>query len=129
MKLLLDTHVFISWFDEPERLPERVLEALRDPGNELMLSAISVFETHLKIEAAKLDIGLPLQELVRDHERGGGGLTVLPVHASHVYAMHDLPRIHRDPFDRLLVAQAVVEDAALVSGDEAIARYPVKVFW
>lgn len=128
MKLLLDTHVFIWWFDEPERLPDRVLEALRDPGNELMLSAISVFEMHLKIEAAKLDIGLPLQELVRDHEREDG-LTVLPVRASHVYALHDLPRLHKDPFDRLLVAEAVVEDAALVSGDEKIAQYPVKVFW
>ena len=128
MKLLLDTHAFIWWFDEPERLPDRVLEALRDPGNELMLSAISVFEMHLKIEAAKLDIGLPLQELVQDHEREGG-LTVLPLRVSHVYALRDLPRHHRDPFDRLLIAQAVVEDFFFASGDEAVARYPVKVFW
>ena len=128
MKLLLDTHVFIWWFDEPERLPDRVLEALRDPGNELMLSAISVFEMHLKIEAAKLDIGLPLQELVRDHEREDG-LTVLPRRVSHVYALRDLPRHHRDPFDRLLIAQAVVEDVFFSSGDETVARYPVKLVW
>ncbi len=128
MKLLLDTHAFIWSFDEPERLPARVLEALQDPGNELMLSAISVFEMHLKIDAGKLDIGLPLEEVVRDHERANG-MAVLPLRAAHVYAIGDLPRLHRDPFDRLLVAQAVVEDAVLVSGDEKVAQYAVKVLW
>ena len=128
MKLLLDTHAFIWWFDEPERLPARVLEALRDPGNELMLSAISVFEMHLKIELGKLDIGLPLEEVVRDHERADG-MAALPLRAAHVYALRDLPRLHRDPFDRLLVAQAVVEDALLVTADETVAQYPVRVLW
>ncbi len=128
MKLLLDTHAFIWSFDEPERLPARVLEALRDPGNELILSAVSVFEMHLKIELGKLDIGLPLEEVVRDHERANE-MAVLPLRAAHVYALHDLPRLHRDPFDRLLVAQAVVEDAVLVSGDKKVAQYPVKMLW
>jgi PIN domain nuclease of toxin-antitoxin system len=128
VKLLLDTHVFIWWSDEPERLPGRVLEAIGNPGNELVLSAASILEMHLKIEAAKLDTGLPLQELVRDHEREDGS-TVLPVRASHVYALRDLPRLHKDPLDRLLIAQAVVEGAALVSGDEDIRRYPGNVLW
>ena len=128
MKLLLDTHAFIWWFDEPERLPARVLEALRDPGNELMLSAVSVLEMHLKIELGKLDIRPPLEEVVRDHERVNE-MTVLPMRAAHVYALRDLPRLHGDPFDRLLVAQTVVEDASLVSADEKVAQYPVKVFW
>ncbi len=128
MKLLLDTHAFIWWFDEPERLPARVLEALRDPGNELMLSAISVFEMHLKMELGKLDIGLPLEEVVRDHERENE-MAVLPLRAAHVYAIGDLPRIHGDPFDRLPIAQAVVEGAVLASGDEKVAQYPVKMLW
>jgi PIN domain nuclease of toxin-antitoxin system len=128
VKLLLDTHAFIWWSDEPERLPDRVVEALRDPGNELMLSAISVLEMQLKLDTGKLDLAMPLPDLVRKHERENR-LAVLPLRVSHVYAMHDLPRLHKDPFDRLLVAQAVVEEASLVSGDEDVGQYPVTVFW
>jgi len=128
VRLLLDTHAFIWWFDEPERLSARVMEALRDPGNELMLSAVSVLEMHLKIELGKLDIGPPLGEIVRDHERENE-MALLPMRAAHVYALRDLPRLHGDPFDRLLVAQSVVEEASLVSADKKIAQYPAKVLW
>lgn len=128
MRLILDTHAFIWWFNEPERLPARVLEALRDPVNETMLSAVSILEMQLKIDAGKLDLAVPLPDLVRRHEREND-MAVLPLRAPHVYALGELPRIHRDPFDRLLVAQAVVEDASIATSDEEIGRYPVKVFW
>ncbi len=128
VKLLLDTHAFLWWSGEPERLSDRAREACADAGNDLLLSVISILEIRVKLDAARLEIDLPLEDMVRVHVNADR-LTVLPVRASHVYAMQDLPRIHRDPFDRLLVAQAVVEDAALVSGDEAVARYPGKVLW
>ncbi len=128
MKLLLDTHAFLWWTGEPERLSASAREACQDPGNDLVLSAISLLEIQLKLDAGKLDLGLPLEDAIRLHQ-DADRLTVLPVRAAHVYALRDLPRLHRDPFDRLLVAQAIVEDAVLVSGDEKVAQYAVKVLW
>ena len=128
MKLLLDTHAFIWWTSEPARLPRRVLDACGDARNEVLLSVVSVLEMQLKLDTGKLDLQMPLPDLVRKHERENR-LAILPLRTSHVYAMRDLPRHHRDPFDRLLIAQAVVEDFFFASGDEAVARYPVKVFW
>ena len=128
VKLLLDTHTFLWWTGEPARLPRRVLDACGDARNELLLSAVGILEMQLKLDAGKLDLEMPLPDLVRKHEREND-LAILPVRAAHVYAIRGLPRIHRDPFDRLLVAQAVVEDAVLVSGDEKVAQYPVKVLW
>ena len=128
MKLLLDTHAFIWWAVEPQSLPPRVHEACEAPDNELLLSVASLHEMQIKLNAGRLRLHKPLRDLGEDQVRENA-LVVLPVRASHVYAVADLPRIHRDPFDRLLVAQAVVEDAFLVSADETIAEYPVRVFW
>lgn len=128
MKLLLDTHAFLWWSGEPDRLSDRAREACKDAGNDLLLSVISILEIRVKLDAARLEIDLPLEDMVHVHV-SADRLTVLPVRASHVYAMRDLPRLHKDPFDRLLVAQAVVEEASLVSGDEDIGRYPGNVLW
>ncbi len=128
MKLLLDTHVFIWWAVEPQRLPPRVYEACEDPGNELLLSVASLHEMQIKLNAGRLRLHKPLSGLVEEHVRENA-LGVLSVRASHIYALADLPGIHRDPFDRLLVAQAIVEDAFLARADETIAKYPVRVFW
>lgn len=128
MKLLLDTHAFLWWTGEAPRLPQRVREACSDPGNDLLLSSVSILEMQLKLDAGKLDLEMPLPDLVHKHEREND-MAVLPLRASHVYALRELPRIHKDPFDRLLVAQAVVEDASIATSDEEVGRYPVKVFW
>ena len=128
MKLLLDTHAFIWSAAEPERLSPRVREACEDLRNELLLSVVSLWEIQLKSGAGRLRLHRPLRELVQEHQRANV-VDILPLRAAHVYAMAELPRIHKDPFDRLLVAQAVVEDAFLVSADATIAEYPVKVFW
>ncbi len=128
MKLLLDTHAFIWSASEPERLSPRVREACEDLRNELFLSIVSILEMQLKSQAGRLDLGKPLRELVQEHERASA-IGILPLRPAHVYALGTLPRIHKDPFDRLLVAQAIVEDVFLASKDEVIAEYPVRVFW
>ncbi len=128
MRLLLDTHAVIWWAGEPDRLPRHVRDACEDPGNELILSVVCILEMQIKTDAGKLRFGVPLQELVTRLEQANG-FRVLPVTAAHVYAIGELPRLHKDPFDRLLIAQANVENARLVSGDEVVARYPVEVFW
>lgn len=128
MKLLLDTHAFIWWAVEPQRLPPRVYDACESAENDLLLSLASVLEMQLKADAGRLRLHKPVRDTVEQHLRENA-LTILPVRADDIYALADLPRIHRDPFDRLLVAQALAEDAPLVTKDEMIGRYPVKVFW
>ncbi len=128
MKLLLDTHAFIWSTTDLQRLPSRVREACLDGTNDLVLSVVSIVEMEIKVGLGRLRLDMPVDEMVRLNEEEND-LQVLPLQAVHVYALRGLPPIHRDPFDRLLVAQAQVEDASLVSGDETIAQYPVKVLW
>ncbi len=128
MKLLLDTHAFIWSTTDPERLPPRVREACRDGTNELVLSVVSIVEMAIKIGLDRLRLDMPIDEMVRVNEQEND-LQILPVQAAHAYALRGLPPVHRDPFDRLLVAQARVEGATLVSGDDVVGRYPVSVLW
>ncbi|MCE7860023.1 MAG: type II toxin-antitoxin system VapC family toxin [Chloroflexi bacterium CFX2] len=127
MKLLLDTHVFLWWDSEPEKLPQRVLNSLQNPENTLVLSVVSIWEMQIKIQLGKLSVKMPLAELIEQQRQNG--IEILSVTASHVFAVESLPDHHKDPFDRLLVAQAIVEDMILVSSDPRIAQYPAKVEW
>ena len=128
MKLLLDTHTFIWWDADPARLSAAALALCSDPANQLVLSVTSLWEIQIKRQLGKLDLRQPLAEIVAQ-QRETNGVIVLPVGQAHVLALEDLPLHHRDPFDRLLVAQALVEDATLVSGDPVLQSYPVEVRW
>jgi len=127
MKLLLATHTLLWWDSEPEKLSQRALELCQNPENILILSVASIWEMQIKIQLGKLKIKMPLSELIRQQQENGIG--ILPVEASHIFAVENLPNHHKDPFDRLLVAQAIVEDAVLVSADPLITQYPVRVDW
>ena len=127
MKLLLDTHTFLWWDSEPEKLSQRALELCQNPENMLVLSVASIWEMQIKIQLGKLRIKMPLAELIRQQQENG--IEILPVEASHVFAVENLPNHHKDPFDRLLVAQAIVEEAVLISSDPLITQYPVSVAW
>ena len=127
MKLLLDSHTFLWWNNEPEKLSPHVLEMCQNPENTLILSVASIWEMQIKIQLGKLRINVPLAELI--HQQEENGVEILSVEASHVFAVDTLPNHHKDPFDRLLVAQAIVEGAVLVSADPLIKQYPVKVEW
>jgi PIN domain nuclease of toxin-antitoxin system len=125
MKLLFDTHTFLWWDSEPEKLPARILELCTNPENRLLLSAASVWEMQIKIQLGKLKINMPLADLI--HQQQENGIESLSVQFSHVLAVGNLPPHHKDPFDRMLVAQALVEDAVLISADPLISQYPVRV--
>ena len=128
MKILLDTHTFI-WMDAaPEKLPKQVTELLQNPKHNLLLSVVSVWEIQIKTQLGKLDINNDLANLVQEQQERNK-LVILPVTLVHVLALGKLPLHHKDPFDRLLIAQALSEDAALLSRDEFFSAYPVKVFW
>jgi PIN domain nuclease of toxin-antitoxin system len=124
MKLLFDTHAFIWWDSEPSKLSPQVLELCRDRTNLLLLSVASAWEMQIKLQLDKLTLALPLEELI-DRQRQTNGIELLPITLPHVLALQALPPLHRDPFDRLLIAQANVEGVTLVTNDPLIARYDV----
>lgn len=125
MRFLLDTHVWLWLQTSPERIAKGTLDQLASPENELLLSAASSWEIAIKFALGKLPLPLPPVEYVEQRmvQSGTSGLPVQHVHALRVA---ELPRIHSDPFDRLLVAQAQFESATLVTLDEQIERYDVE---
>lgn len=128
MRLLLDTHTFMWWDSASSRLPPPVREACDDRSNTLLLSVASVWEIQIKTQLGKLHLIRPLEEIVTDQQQTNQ-LLVLPVILDHVIALQQLPMVHRDPFDRLLVAVARVENATLVSGDPIFRQYAVPLIW
>jgi PIN domain nuclease of toxin-antitoxin system len=128
MKLLLDTHAFIWWASNSAKLPSSVKTEISDPANTLMFSVISVWEMQIKIQLGKLKASRPLPDLVEHHVRVNR-MQILPVGLEHVLALDIRPAHHKDPFDRLLIAQAMVQDVLLVSGDPMFSSYPIKLLW
>ena len=128
MKLLLDTHVFIWWSSEPEKLSQYVLSLCQDIENNLILSAASVWEMQIKLQLGKLKLQLPLQELIESQQQTNT-LQILSVDLEHVLELQNLPPYHYDPFDRLLIAQANAENVYLISKDEVFSKYEVKLLW
>ena len=126
MKLLLDTHIFIWWADQPEKLSPTALSALQDEANELLLSVASVWEMQIKIQLGKLKLSLPLRELIKNQQETND-LTVSPVALTHVLALDALPFHHKDPFDRLLIAQSIAEGLTVVTADSQFSAYSVKL--
>ena len=128
MKLLLDTHAFIWWSSGPEMLSKKVLAAFEDRENELTLSVASIWEMQIKVQLGKLDITDPLKDLIAIHQKGKD-LQILPIFLNHVLALENLPVHHRDPFDRILIAQANAEKQFIVTKDQIFKEYTVQLFW
>ena len=128
MKLLLDTHVFIWWDDEAGTLSDAARSALEIPDNDVYLSIASVWEMQIKSDLGKLTFNLSIGEKVAS-QRLHNGLVVLPVTENHIYELSTLKNHHRDPFDRLLVAQARREGMTLVTADPQVQAYQVATLW
>jgi PIN domain nuclease of toxin-antitoxin system len=120
MKLLLDTHVFLCWDSNDSRLPEALHSAIADPRNLIFISAVTVWEISIKRASGKLTFARALGSAIQKH-----GFTALPITVEHAELAGNLPQLHRDPLDRLLVAQAQLEGLILVTVDELILRYQV----
>lgn len=128
MKLLLDSHVLLWAIDQPELLSKKVRTALLNESNELFVSVGSMWEISLKVQSGKLK--LPSHpDYLELNLRRLGVQGYLAVGLFHVYQVAKLPLIHKDPFDRLLVSQAIVEGMTLVTKDRVIREYPVAVLW
>ena len=127
MKLLLDTHTFIWWDSEPSKLSQRALELLTDKNNLRLLSVVSLWEMQIKQQLGKLALSKSLAEIIAIQQNNF--IEILPINVKHVLALDDVPIYHKDPFDRLLIAQANTENAVLISRDSVFAHYSVKVEW
>ena len=122
MKLLLDTHLLLWAAEAPERVPPEARDMIADVGNELNFSVVSLLEVAIKFRLGRADFRVDPAALRRgllDND-----YTELSVTGAHAVAVATLPPIHRDPFDRLLVAQAGVEGITLLTADPVVARYP-----
>jgi PIN domain nuclease of toxin-antitoxin system len=129
MRLLLDAQPLIWHSSGDTRLPERVRTALRDGNHELFISEATFWEIAIKFSLKKLEV-LGGVESLRSEWIESGGAQAVPVEWRHSRRVFDLPFLHRDPFDRFLVSQALTERLTLVTGDPHLAAYPgVKVLW
>ncbi len=122
MSYLLDTHIFLWWLEDNPRLDAKARQIIANPGDNILISAASVWEIGIKQAAGKLEA--PESVVVLLEEEGFKELTMT---ARHAEAAAQLPPIHRDPFDRMLIAQARLEHSTLITHDEIMQAYDVRV--
>jgi PIN domain nuclease of toxin-antitoxin system len=128
MKLLLDTHVFLWLRSEPEKVSSKALNLYQEPNNSVYLSIVSVWEMQIKRQIGKLDLNMPLQEIIEE-QCETNNLQILPLRLKHIFGLQDLPLHHKDPFDRLLLVQSQIENLYLISSDSTLKLYQVNLCW
>jgi len=128
MKALLDTHTFLWWITDDPRLSTKVREIIGEGANELYLSAASGWEMAIKVSLGRLRLPDALERFIPE-QLALNAIESLPVQMSHALRVYALPDYHRDPFDRLLIAQAQLEGLPILTRDTQIARYQVKTIW
>lgn len=128
MKLLLDTHSFLWFIENNPKLSASALAAIKDGSNEIFLSIANVWEIAIKANLGKLQVGTPFEVFI-SNQLSLNRINLLDVTINHVAVIATLPLHHRDPFDRLLVAQALVEQIPIVSIDAELDAYGVTRLW
>ena len=128
MRLLLDTHTLLWAVNDDPRLSEHARVLLEDTGNDSFLSIASLWEIVIKVTIGKLDLGSSFDSFVVD-KVASKNVTLLSIKEAHLSRLTTLPLHHRDPFDRLIIAQAMEENLTLLSKDERFPAYDVQVLW
>ena len=126
MKLLLDTHIFLWYISKDKRLPVALKDAIRDLENQVFLSVVSIWEAIVKYQLGKLPLPYP-PETYLPQQRKRHLIATLDLDEASVSHLPTLPRIHRDPFDRILICQALEHGLILVTTDKQISQYPVQI--
>ena len=126
MRLLLDTHVFLWYITADPKLPDIFRAAIQNPSNDVYLSSASVWEAVIKNSLGKLSLPAPPATYL-PNQRTAHGIAALPVDEGAMAHLAELPPIHRDPFDRLLIAQALQHDLTLMTVDRALSSYAVQL--
>ncbi len=127
-RYLLDTHAFIWFVEGNEQLHPHIREAIEDPNNQRFLSIASLWEMSIKVSAGKMEMMRPVATLIEEHVHGNA-IELLSINQDHLEAVIELPFHHRDPFDRMMIAQAQVDELILISKDGHFKHYDVDLFW
>ena len=128
MNLLLDSHAFIWMRQEPHRIGVMAISEMMLVSSRLFLSSATLWELQIKIDLGKFDFGDPLSFVIADEFRENS-IELLPIENKHIFNLSNLPIHHRDPFDRMLISQAMVEEMTVVTVDPKFSEYGVKVLW
>jgi PIN domain nuclease of toxin-antitoxin system len=128
MNLLLDTHAFI-WLDiQPSMLSTTASSLIQQSDVDLFLSIVSIWEMQIKIQLGKLHLNTTLQETITSQQTTND-IRILPIIPAHIFTLESLPLIHKDPFVRLLISQAKLENLALISKDSIFKDYKIPLIW
>jgi PIN domain nuclease of toxin-antitoxin system len=128
MRILLDTHAFLWWINDDQQLSLTARDMMSDSQNELFLSTASGWEIAIKAQLGKLKMPANLEQFIVE-QLLRNAISSLPIQLSHALHIYTLPLLHRDPFDRLLVAQSRLEKLPILTTDPQIGQYPVQVIW
>ena len=128
MRVLIDTHVFLWWVEGDRALPAKVRALVANPENECLVSLASAWEMSIKSGLGKLKLALPVRRYLDEHVLAND-FRYLEIRLAHIGRVETLPRHHGDPFDRLLIAQALEEKLPVVSADPVFRKYGVKRIW
>jgi PIN domain nuclease of toxin-antitoxin system len=128
VRLLLDTHAFLWFITDDPKLSAPARELIADPNNEVLISPVSYWETAIKVSIGKYPLSTPYETFIT-HGIDGNGFKILPIEPGHATILATMPFHHRDPFDRMLVAQAQVEKISVVSNDAVLDLYGVSRLW
>ncbi|MCA2653893.1 type II toxin-antitoxin system VapC family toxin [Microcystis sp. M061S2] len=128
MNILLDSHTLIWFSQNSPQLSSSAIEILEDRNNLLFLSLVSVWEIQIKVQLGKLNLDISLSEIVKDQTKIND-VQILPMKLSHIWTLDTLPYYHKDPFDRLLISQAITENLIILGVDSVFDSYPVQKIW
>ncbi len=120
---LIDTHIFIWWMENNKRLSKKLYDLLSNPQNQIFLSVVSIWEIVIKQSKNRLNISVDIEKGVKI-----SGFSTLPIEVTHALKIQELPIYHNDPFDRMIIAQAQIENLTLITNDPKIKKYKVKIF-
>jgi len=124
VRLLLDTHAFLWWMEESPALSATARTIIADPGNSVLFSIASCWELLIRRSLGKLKFPADPETALRAE-----GFALLPVSFAHLRQLEELPLLHRDPFDRMLISQSLAERIPIVTGDPVFAAYPAEIVW
>ena len=127
MRILLDSHALLWFLEGNSKMPEATVEIIRAPENNIYVSIASIWEIAIKTSIGKLDVNGGIDNLVKNIDENG--FSLLEVSTEHIKTVTELPFIHRDPFDRMLIAQAMVEEMAIMTVDGNIMKYEIGCIW
>jgi PIN domain nuclease of toxin-antitoxin system len=124
VRLLIDSHVFLWWAEASSALGAAARNAIADPTNEVLISIAALWELMIKASLGKLNLPADLETMVTRQR-----FSVLPIAFVHLRRIGTLPRVHRDPFDRMMIAQALAEGIPIATGDRIFTAYEVQIVW